>query len=476
MTSKKQEGRGKALLVLTLTVALLYAVCCVLAISHIAANTPDTTPLQKLGAALYVLLITAGLFSYLLLFAREMCWNPKSMLLFGIVTMLAVLLTPVYAMLYARITPILIAVLLTALLVDRRAALANAVFLSFYSAMILGGGDALFSAQRLTFAVSSLAGGAAAVLALYQGHKRSAAMTAGFIGGLFMALSTAAAYMLQKQSVFQTLIDCGWAVGSGVISAIIVVGTLSFWENMFDIATTARLNELSNANHPLLRQLMKDAPGTYHHSMMTGALAEGAAEDVGADPLLCRVGAYYHDVGKLRRPSYFKENQKPGENIHDTLPPLERAGYIIAHQKDSVALLTKYKLPAAIRTIAYEHHGNSMAAYFYRKAVQLAGDKPVSQKPYRYPGARPSTKESAIVLLSDSCEAAVRSLQEPTTEDIREMVHKIVRGKMDDGQLSAAPLTLSQISQIEESFVRTLCGINHERIEYPEAREEAVRP
>lgn len=472
---KKRDERGKALLALALTALLLFAACGVIAVSGMAADDAAATPLQKLGVVLYVLLLTASLFAYLLLFLKEVCWSPKRLIIMGIATMISVLLTPVYAMLYDGISPILIAVLLTSLLVDRRAALAVCAFLSFYSAMILGGGEALFSAERLTMAAASLLGGAAAVFAHNNSKRRSAAMTAGFTGGLTSAAVIAASYLIQQKSAGQTLIDCGWAVGAGVISAILVVGSLAIWESMFDIATAARLNELSNSNHPLLRQLMTDAPGTYHHSMMTGALAEGAAQDVGADPLLCRVGAYYHDVGKLRCPLYFKENQKPNENIHDTLPPQESAKIIIAHQKDSVALLTKYKLPAAIRTIAYEHHGNSLAAYFYRKAVQLAGDKPVAQKPYRYPGSKPGSKESAIVHLADSCEAAVRSLQDPTQEDVREMVQKIVRGKMDDGQLALAPLTLAQIAMIEESFVRTLCGINHERIEYPELTKEAAK-
>lgn len=162
------------------------------------------------------------------------------------------------------------------------------------------------------------------------------------------------------------------------------------------MATPARLSELGNANQPLLRELMKEAPGTYQHSVLAGTLAEAAAERVGADPLLARIACYYHDAGKLRRPLYFMENQK-GENIHDNLAPLESAQAIIAHQKDGVQLLMKHKLPSAIVRICAEHHGNSLVSYFYHKARQI--DEGVPQKGFRYPGGRPSTKESAIVML-----------------------------------------------------------------------------
>jgi len=170
----------------------------------------------------------------------------------------------------------------------------------------------------------------------------------------------------------------------------------------------------------------------------------------------------------LRRPLYFKENQKPGENIHDTLPPAESAAIILAHQKDGVILLNKHKMPSAVVQIAFEHHGTTMAAYFYQKAVRENGGRQIPQKNFRYPGARPSTKESAIVLLADSCEAAVRSIDSPSREAVEETVEKIIKGKMDDGQLSAAPLTLRELFLIQQSFLRTFNGLLHERIAYPE--------
>ena len=322
--------------------------------------------------------------------------------------------------------------------------------------------------DSVVMTASMLAGGQVAVYLLRGCQKRGTIITAGLFSGLAAALVILAAYVMAGRSAGNILISVAWAVGSSVLSAVLVVGSLSLWENVFDVATSARLSELSNANHPLLRQLMTEAPGTYHHSMMTAALSESAAEAVEADPLLARVGAYYHDVGKLRRPMYFKENQKPGENIHDTLPPAESAAIILAHQKDGVILLNKHKMPSAVVQIAFEHHGTTMAAYFYQKAVRENGGRQISQKNFRYPGARPSTKESAIVLLADSCEAAVRSIDSPSRETVEETVEKIIKGKMDDGQLFAAPLTLRELYLIQQSFLRTFNGLLHERIAYPE--------
>lgn len=212
---------------------------------------------------------------------------------------------------------------------------------------------------------------------------------------------------------------------------------------------------------------MCDAPGTYQHCMNVAALAEGAAEKIGANALLAKVGAAYHDVGKLRRPQYFKENQQ-AENIHDTLSPQESASIIIAHQKDGATILAKNKLPGAVVRIAAEHHGNSMMTYFYRKAAET--DPNVNPKGFRYPGNKPSTREGAIVMLADCCEAAVRSLGDCTREAREAMVHKIIWSKLTDGenQLSEVPLTLADISSIEKSFIRTFGGLMHDRIEYPE--------
>jgi putative nucleotidyltransferase with HDIG domain len=315
-----------------------------------------------------------------------------------------------------------------------------------------------------------LVAGQAAVCFISLNSRRSAIIGAGAGAAAAGALTIAAIYMVRLEPLITVLVDAAWVFGSHVIATVLCVGTLSVWESLFDIATDARLHELCNTNNPLLKQLVAEAPGTYQHSVAVASLAENAAQAIGANGLLSRVCGYYHDVGKLRRPLYFKENQKPNENIHDTLHPQESAAIITAHTKDGVTLLNKYKFPSAVTKIVSEHHGNTMAAYFYYKAVQQAGGRPVAQKPYRYTGARPSSKESAIVMLADSCEAAVRSIPSPSWEAVEEMVHKVIRSKVDDGQLALCPLTMLEMTQIENSFLRTLNGLMHERIEYPESK------
>ena len=430
----------------------------------------DGSDLQlDIGAGIYLLLIFAVFAVYLYQFQKPILaagW--KNIVILGVAMGLTMLLALLCNTLNSRITPGLYAVMIIAIMVDRRTAMAANVVLSLVIGLLSGGrGSAMLAFDATTMTVSMLVAGQIAIFALGSNSKRSAIIGAGAAAGAGAALTIVAAYIMLNKPVSAVLVDGAFALGSNIIATVLVVGTLAVWETLFDVATGARLNELSNANHPLLRQLMTEAPGTYHHSMMAAALAEGAAEAIGADPLLARVGAYYHDVGKLRRPLYFAENQKGGENIHDTLPPQDSASIIISHQKDSGLLLTKHKLPSAVIQISLEHHGNTMVAYFYHKAVKEAGTKPVSQKAFRYPASRPSTLESAIVMLADSCEAAVRSIQEPNREKVEEMVHKVVKGKIDDGQFNLCPLTFQQIAQIENSFLRTFTGLMHERIEYP---------
>ncbi|HWR24437.1 MAG TPA: HDIG domain-containing protein [Feifaniaceae bacterium] len=422
----------------------------------------------RVGLALLFIFLFASFAVFLLFYNPKVLYNKKSTLILAFSLAASALLAVALHALDPRVTTGLVGVMFIALLLDSTTAMAANVLIAVCLGVMAGGqGEALMGFEAMTLAVSMLVGGQVAVFALRSNQKRGSIIAAGALSGAAAALVTVAAYVMAGRSAVDTLIAAAWAVGSSTISAVLVVGSLSLWENLFDVATSARLAELSNANHPLLRQLMTEAPGTYHHSMMTAALSESAAEAIGADALLARVGAYYHDVGKLRRPLYFKENQKPGENVHDTLPASESAAIILAHQKDSVVILNKHKMPAAVVQIAFEHHGNSLVAYFYHKAAKESG-KPPAQKNFRYPGARPSTKESAIVHLADSCEAAVRAMENPSREDVEETVDRIIKGKMDDGQLSASPLNFREISVIEQSFLRTFNGLMHDRIAYPE--------
>jgi len=421
------------------------------------------------GVILYLFCVYSVMLLYMAAFERETFTSTKKMTILGLVLSLTLLLQWLCYIIDPRVSPAVFGVLLTCLLLSRHVAEIVNIALALSLALLAGGsGSTLFGSDSILALTSMLVTGQVTILIAERSQKRGALIASGTTGGIAGAMIVGAGGIILEYSWNSTLIYAGLVMAAALILSVFCVGMLSVWENMFDIVTPARLHELANTNHPLLKKMMKTAPGTYHHSMMTASLAEGAAEAIGANALLARTGAMYHDVGKLRRPLYFKENQN-GQNIHDTLSPEESAGYIIAHQKDAEAYLSRYRMPSAVRRIANEHHGTTLVAYFYYKAKkeQEAGGEPVIERLFRYQGNLPSTKESAIVMLADSCEAAVRSLTEPSREEIAEMVRRIVQGKIDDGQLKQAPLTLEELDKIERSFLHTFSGLMHERIRYP---------
>ncbi len=429
---------------------------------------------MQIGIGVYILVAYVVFAAYLFVLHDEILVNFKSSLILAAFLSLTALISWAVSGINAHMTIVLLAVMLAALLVSESAGFAVAVIMALFSGLIVcGDGTPLFGFEFALMLLSTLASGIVTVLSLRKTHNRGAIIAAGSMGGVAAAAVTAALHVSVGNPYTMLLADMGWSLGSAMLSAMLVVGSLSIWENLFDVATAARLNELLNTTQPLLKQLMQEAPGTYQHSMLVATLAEAAAEKIGANSLLARVGAVYHDVGKLKRPFYFKENQKQGENVHDTLPPAESAAAIIAHQKDGVALLMRHKLPSAVIRIAAEHHGNALMSYFYQKALDEGG-KP-NTKLYRYPGNKPSTKESAIVMLADSCEAAVRSLgSESTREEREQMVHRIIWHKLSDPDslLASAPVTLSELSSIESSFLKTFNGILHDRVEYPSPEQK----
>jgi len=257
---------------------------------------------------------------------------------------------------------------------------------------------------------------------------------------------------------------------SALVSGILAIGILPFLENIFDLVTNIKLLELSNPNHPLMKRLLLEAPGTYHHSVLVANLAEMAAESIGANAVLARVSAYYHDVGKLERPYYFKENQVGIDNPHDKIEPALSSS-IILHVVDGVRLGKKYGLPQAIVDIVGQHHGDSLVKYFYI-TMKNNSENPedVKEEDYKYKGPAPTTREGAIVMLADSVEAAVRSIQGPTKEKIETMVDNIIKGRLEENQLSNSELTFRDIKNIREAFLKVLSGIYHERIEYPKEK------
>ena len=421
------------------------------------------------GTILYLFSVFAMLALYLIVFEKETFSSNKQMTILALILWLTITLEWVCYIIDPRVTPAVFGVLLTTLLVSRKTAEAvNVAFALSFSLLAGGSGSTLFGADSILSMAAMLVSGQMVMVAAERSRRRGSLIAAGSLGGVAGAVVVVAGGMILNYNWNTALIYAGLQMAAALILSVFCVGMLSLWENLFDIVTPARLHELANTNHPLLKKMMVAAPGTYHHSMMVASLAEGAAEAIGANALLARTGAMYHDVGKLRRPQYFKENQN-GQNIHDTLQPEESAGFIIAHQKDAMSYLSRYRMPSEVKKIVAEHHGTTMVTYFYYKAKQMQSQdgEPVIERLFRYQGNLPSTKESAIVMLADSCEAAVRSMSEPTREEVAEMVRKIVQGKMDDGQLKMSPLTLGEINQIEKSFLVTFTGLMHERIRYP---------
>jgi putative nucleotidyltransferase with HDIG domain len=263
------------------------------------------------------------------------------------------------------------------------------------------------------------------------------------------------------------------ALISGIASGVLAFGAIVMLGHLFRITTVFELRELADPNHPLLRQLLLRTPGTYHHSLLVANLAERAAEVIGADALVARVGAYYHDIGKMRNPMAFIENQT-GTNPHDELDPAVSASIVSAHVRDGLALADRYRLPPQIREIIPGHHGTSLIRYFYSLAQSRGAV--VDEAAFRHPGPKPRSKEAGVVMLADGTEAAVRSLQEKTPERIAEMVERIVSEKVADGQLDDCDLTLRDVQRVKEAFRELLAGVYHERIPYPEDRIALLPP
>ncbi|MDD4504020.1 MAG: HDIG domain-containing protein [Clostridiaceae bacterium] len=299
-------------------------------------------------------------------------------------------------------------------------------------------------------------------------HHRSTFILAGLAVSLVSILIIFSVGILGREDIYKMFNNGMYGAIGGILSAVLTIGLLPFFETVFDIITPIKLLELSNPNQPILRRLLIEAPGTYYHSILVGNLAEAAAEDIGANPLLCRVGAYYHDIGKLKRPYFFKENQITKNNPHDKITPNLSALVITSHVKDGVEIARRNKLPSTVIKIIEEHHGNTLVAYFYHKALSAEGAESVDESKFRYPFRKPQTEEAAIVMLADSVEAYIRSLSEPTQEQVEQGVRKIIKDKLNDAQLDGCELTLKDLDMIGQAFVKVLAGIFHERIEYPE--------
>jgi len=341
--------------------------------------------------------------------------------------------------------------------------------LAIVAAVLVAAMVGFMAGGSLELTVYALAGGLIASINLGRVRKLNAFLWAG----VHVALANLAVVLAFRLSsgnydMMGLLTLAAASVANGGLAASLTLAGFYLLGSIFDITTSLQLMELARPNHPLLRQLLLKAPGTYHHSLLVGNMAEQAAERIGADALLARVGAYYHDIGKIARPYFFVENQVEGMNVHDRLDPQTSAKIIIGHVQDGLELAKKYRLPRRIQDFIAQHHGTGLASYFYRQACQQGEAEEVNAEDFRYPGPKPQTKETAIVMLADACEAAVRSAHPSSPEEVEKLVRKVIEHALLSGELDECDLTLRELDEIRDSFVNILQGVFHPRVKYPE--------
>lgn len=414
------------------------------------------------GLTLLVLVMMVVLIIFLYQNSRHVLENNSLIGLLGSVLVTVLLLGRLFSLinweLAAYLNPSALLGLLLTLLIDSQVASISTVVLSVLLAVIY---DLSWSVGIFT-----LVGGLVAVLTVSKVSQRGDLMRAGFIvGGANFALMITLGLVWRNPEL---IISSYLGLLSGVLASIITIGVLPYLESVFKITSSIRLLELSNPNHPLLRRLMLEAPGTYHHSILVGNLAEAAAEAVGADGLLARVGSHYHDIGKLKRPYFFVENQVGKDNPHDKMAPSLSTMVITSHVKDGLELANEYKLPEVVTQFIAQHHGTDLVRFFYHRATEASEDDSVEERDFRYPGPKPHGKEVAIVSLADATEAAVRSLSKPNPGKIEGLVRKIIKDRLNSGQLDESDLTFQDMDKIANAFVKVIMGMFHSRVEYPE--------
>ena len=356
---------------------------------------------------------------------------------------------------------------------DQRFALGMAVFFSLLASLAMSGSK---PTQIATVAdwLTMMAGAVPCCFALREIRTRMKLIEVTTIASVIVFLTAVALGWLQGLHRWPLLGNAGIAALITLAVGVVIQSFLPMIEKVFRIATSMTLLDYSDANQPLLKKLAMGAPGTFSHSLLIGSLAEAAAETVGANGLMCRVGAYYHDIGKINKPAYFGENQMGSASRHDQLSPAMSQLVIVGHVKDGIEISREYGLPAVLRQFIETHHGTTLIEYFYNEALKKQGDRdaPVSDTEFRYPGPKPRTKEAAIVMLADSIESAVRSMTELTRTRIEVIVHNMAMKRLQDGQFDECDLTLRELSQIESSMAKSLAAHYHGRVAYPQSPDK----
>jgi cyclic-di-AMP phosphodiesterase PgpH len=427
---------------------------------------------------LFICAVTLFLFGfYLYKFDNNIFNNPKKLvinalliIIFTAIIKVFTILSSIHMNFWNYLFPIITVSLVSTVLFNARIGIMLTLCLGIFAGI----------ATNFDFSIAAtyILGGILATYLVSKASQRSEVMRAGFIsslvlGFLFMTVN------LVGGEVQTILLYTVMGILNGIISAILAIGLMPFIESSFNVVTAMGLLELSHTDQPLLKQLLIAAPGTYNHSLLVGHLSENAAKAINADPLLVKVAALYHDLGKLKRPEYFYENQKDIENIHDRLNPSMSRNIIANHIKDGVEIARKNKIPARVLNIISQHHGNAVISYFYEKqkdkTYSTNGSSNGLEGHFRYPARKPQTKEAAILMLADSTEAAVRSIEKITPKKIEQMVNDIVEDRIKDGQLSQAPITIKEIDIVRKTLIDGLISIYHSRISYSSDEKPAAR-
>jgi len=414
------------------------------------------------GIAILVILFILLLVLYIEFYEPELVVGSKELILLSSICILIIFTAKaiVISPWPSNLIPVAAASMLIALLLNSRLAIITTCFVSIFIGMMSG--------NRLDITAVSVVGGMVGIFAVKNVRRRSQLIAAGFSVG-FANMTYLIGTGLTNALDFHTyIIEALIGLANGVISAIVVTGVLPIFESAFKIVTDISLLELSDLNHPILKDMVIKAPGTYHHSLVVGNLAEAACEAIGADSLLARVSSYFHDIGKIEKAEYFSENQLSHNSVHDKLSPTMSSLIITNHVKNGVELAQKYGLNKKIIDIIKQHHGTGLVFYFFKRALEKTVGEDVIEEGFRYPGPKPQTKEAACVLLADSVEAASRTLDDPGPASIKGLVRKIINNKFIDGQLDECDLTLKDLEKIAEVFTHILTGIYHSRVEYPE--------
>jgi cyclic-di-AMP phosphodiesterase PgpH len=422
---------------------------------------------QFLGKMLMVLILLVS-FVFFLRYIRPEVYEDNVMLIliaslvilqcfFAYISMQVGVNAPIELLIFVPVTSILLTIIF-----DSRLSFYSSAITCFLVAAVRGG--------DFTIAFISFCGAVLAIFSVRDVRNRNQIFRSFFFILIGNSISILAISLDRTQETGKILNHLLFGGINAIMSPVIAYGLLIFYERVFKITTDLTLVELSDFNHPLLKDLSSKAPGTFHHSIIMGNLCEKAADSIGANGVLARVGCYYHDIGKTVRPEYYVENQMDN-NLHDRLNPKMSAKIIISHVKDGIKLAEKYKLPKEIVDFIPMHHGTLLVSYFHQKDKE-AFETGQSEELYRYPGPKPKSKETGIVMLADAVEASTRAIDDPTPHKLEKQIDKIVQERLMDGQLDECDLTLKDLTKIKASFLSILVGIHHHRIKYPEGRKE----